>query len=75
LDLEEIIVKTKTANKNKRYYLAAHRRLVNVLTSNSAFFIFAVLVLCDSATVVLTRCFKLLSFLNNNICCFINLVL
>ena len=44
LDLEEIIVKTKTANINKRYYLAAHRRLVNVLTSNSAFFIFAVLV-------------------------------
>ena len=42
----------------RRYYLAAHRRLVNVLTSNSAFFIFAVL-----ATVVLTRCFKLLSFL------------
>ena len=28
----------------RRYYLAAHRRLVNVLTSNSAFFIFAVLV-------------------------------
>ena len=28
----------------RRYYLAAHRRVVNVLTSNSAFFIFAVLV-------------------------------
>jgi len=42
--------------------LAAHRRVVNVLTSNSAFLIFAVL-LCDSATVVITRCFKLLSFL------------
>jgi len=26
------------------YYLAAHRRVVNVLTSNSAFLIFAVLV-------------------------------
>ena len=24
--------------------------------------------MCNSATVVLTRCFKLLSFLNNNIC-------
>jgi len=28
----------------KRYYLAAHRRVVNVLTSNSAFLIFDVLV-------------------------------
>ena len=27
----------------RRYYLAAHRRVVNVLTSNSAFVIFAVL--------------------------------
>ena len=53
-----IIVKFKTSCKDdcgwitqlkqqiwkRRYYLAAHRRLVNVLTSNSAFFIFAVLV-------------------------------
>jgi len=29
---------------SKYYCKAAHRRLVNVLTSNSAFFIFAVLV-------------------------------
>ena len=35
---------TKTTNMKKAYYLVAHRRLVNVLTSNSAFFIFAVLV-------------------------------
>jgi len=28
----------------RRYYLAAHRRVVNVLTSNSAFLIFDVLV-------------------------------
>ena len=35
---------TKTANMKRRYYLAAHRHLVNVLTRNSAFFIFAVLV-------------------------------
>jgi len=39
---------TKTANIKRRYYLAAHRRVVNVLTSNSAFFIFAVLVVCFS---------------------------
>jgi len=41
--------------------LAAHRLVVNVLTSNSAFLIFAVL-LCDSATVSLQDVFKLLSF-------------
>ena len=32
----------------RRYYLAAHRRVVNVLTSNSAFLIFAVLVVSSS---------------------------
>jgi len=32
----------------RRYYLAAHRRVVNVLTSNSAFLIFVVLVVCSS---------------------------
>jgi len=33
-----------TRAANNRYYLAAHRRVVSVLTSNSAFLIFAVLV-------------------------------
>ena len=37
---------TKTANIKRRYYLAAHRRVVNVLTSNSAFLISV----CLSAT-------------------------
>jgi len=37
---------TKTANIKRRYYLAAHCRVVNVLTSNSAFLISV----CLSAT-------------------------
>jgi len=36
--------KLKQQISKRRYYLAAHRRLVNVLLSNSAFLIFAVLV-------------------------------
>ena len=36
------ITQLKQQMWKRRYYLAAHRRLVNVLTSNSAFFIFAV---------------------------------
>jgi len=39
---------TKTADIKRRYYLAAHRRVVNVLTSNTAFLIFAVLLVCFS---------------------------
>jgi len=31
-------------NIKRRHYLAAHRRVVNVLTSNNAFLIFAALV-------------------------------
>ena len=40
------ITQLKQQISKRRYYLAAHRRFVNVLTSNSAFFIFAVLVVC-----------------------------
>ena len=38
------ITQLKQQISKKRYYLAAHRRVVNVLTSISAFLIFAVLV-------------------------------
>jgi len=34
----------RSLQRSTDYYLAAHRRAVNVLTSNSAFLIFAVLV-------------------------------
>jgi len=38
------ITQLKQQISKRRYYLAAHRRVVNVLASNSAFLIFAVLV-------------------------------
>ena len=65
------ITQQKKQISKRRHYLAAHRRVVSVLTSNSAFDI-----CCFSGVirlVVLARCFKLLSFFYNNICRFINL--
>ena len=47
----------------RRYYLAAHRRVVNVQTSNSAFLIFDVLVMvflsADTARDLVTLTFDL----------------